>query len=183
METRTRRHHALTVRRPATLLAPVALLLAACGSSPTDDQGSEAATSPAVSDVVPVERSADLLDAGGSVLGQVTIRQSVTDAGTEVQVQASGLAEGEHPLTLLDVADCSVDDGALSPAGDELPGAELAGLVVEAGGLGEVTAQVAADLGDLLDDDGSTLVVGPPATSPAAGPTGSPEACAEFAGS
>ena len=171
-----------TVSRLTTALVPLALLLAACSSPSTDGPGSNAAPSPVTSEQVPVERTADLLDPEGSVLGYVTIRQSVTDTGTEVEVQASGLAEGEYPLTLLDAADCSTSGGTLAPSGAEVPDAELAGLVVEANGVGEVTAQVAPDLGDLLDDDGSALVAGPPATSPGAGPTGSQQACAAFGG-
>lgn len=168
--------------RLAAPVAPLVLLLAGCSTPSTNGSGSDADPSPVVSDPVPVEREADLLDVGGSVLGQVTARQSVTDTGTEIQVQASGLAEGEHPLTLLDTADCTVTDGVFSPAGEELEGAELAGLVVEANGLGEVTAQVGVDLGEVVLGDGSALLVGPPVTSPDDEPTGSALACATLGG-
>ena len=95
-------------------------------------------------------------------------------------MSASGLAEGEHPLTLLDAADCPGSGG--TPEGAEVPDATLAGLVVEPGGLGEVTAQVGPDLETCSTTTDPPWSWGRPATITGAGPTGSQQACAAFGG-
>ncbi len=163
--------------RPVLALLPLAVL-AACSSPSTNGPGSDAAEAPVSDEPVPVERTADLMDTQGSVLGQVTFRQSVTDTGTEIEVQASGLAAGSHPITLHSVGDCSVTGGEFSAVGTEIPDARMSAVVVEANGLGEITAQVGPDLGDFLDSDGTALVVAPPEQATGAGPTGSQMACA-----
>ncbi|MCO7218857.1 hypothetical protein [Klenkia sp. PcliD-1-E] len=153
-------------------------LAAACSSPSTNGPGSDADPSPVVSEPVPVERSAELQDAGGSTIGSATLSQAATAAGTTVELDAAGLSVGEHPLTLLDSADCAA---ALEGSGQPVEGAELAGLVVQDDGGGQVSATVDVQLEDLLDDDGSALLVGP-ADTDAAGPTGSEQACAAFGG-
>ncbi len=153
-------------------------VLAACSSPSTNGPGSDAAELPVTSEPVPVEKTVDLVDAGGSVLGQVTFRQSVTDTGTEIEVQASGLSQGLHPIALYDVADCTGSDEDFPAVGNELTDVTLAGVSVEANGLGETTAQVGPDLEEFLDDDGTALVIAPAEDAPDAGPTGSARACA-----
>ncbi|MEI4270525.1 hypothetical protein TEK04_02210 [Klenkia sp. LSe6-5] len=171
----------MTARPRLLALGAAALplaLAAACSSPSTNGPGSDADPSPVVSEPVPVERSVDLRDVEGSTIGSATLRQLATAAGTTVELDAAGLAVGEHPLTLLDSADC---DAALGGSGEPVEGAELAGLIVQEDGGGQVSATVDVGLADLLDDDGSALLVGPPDTD-AAGPTGSQVACASFGG-
>lgn len=162
--------------RPLTLLVPL-LLLVACDSN--SGAPVNAPPSPVTSEPVPVNKEVDLVDAAGSILGTVTFLQSATSPGTEIEVKASGLSAGSHPMTLNDVGDCSATDDTFDAVGEPLPDVELSAVVVADNGVGDATAQVPPNLEQLLDDDGTALVIGP-TESPATGdgPTGSDQACA-----
>ena len=165
-----------------TCTAATVLALAACGDDSSqagvggsfvDEQDAEITDPP----VVPVEETADLVDPEGSRLGLVTLTDA--DTGAQVHVQANGLPPGTHPLALYEVAACTASATSEDPTrvgtwtgtGRALPGTTLPELVVGAEGVGEISSVVGSvELRDLLDDDGTTLVVGSAAAdgSPAA---------------
>lgn len=132
------------MRRPA-LITALTLLLAtsACGSG--EDDGASPASQ------VPVERTAELADPEGSVLGTALLREE--DGDVVLELDAAGLPEGLHDVGLYESGDC--DDVA-----PEAPVLELPRLSVVEDGTGSLSTSVSSDpLGDLLDGDGVTVVV------------------------
>lgn len=112
----------------------------------------------------PVEISSELIDREGSALGGVWFRD--TDLGTEIEVEASGLTPGFHPMYLSDAAVCETesrspdDPGPVGPflsAGDVVQ--ELPSVLVLANGVGSTTTLITADLEELLEGDGTALIV------------------------
>ncbi len=166
--------------RHGTLATVAAVMLSAtaCGGADpeTVDAGDETASSDEV--VVPVERSTDLVDPGGSGVGTAWLRDS--DNGVaELEVQVAGLTEGFHGVYLFDAAGCdALDEGAA--------GVVLSPMLVLENGVGSVTTLAGAvDLAELLDGAGVTVVVGDAVAAPAEvtpEPTGSRVACGSFGG-
>lgn len=135
--------------RPRVLITSLTLLLAtaACGSTDEDDQGADAPPSVAV----PVERTAELADPEGSVLGAAWLRDG--DDGTEIQLDAAGL-----PTGLLDVGLVEADDCASVTA--DAPMTQLPGLLVGEDGTGALTTAIdEPSLGEILEGDGVAVVV------------------------
>lgn len=160
-------------RRTALPIAAAVLVLAACGN----DQDGEITEPP----VVPVSVTADLVDREGSRLGSAVVTDE--SAGVRIELDASGMTPGDHPVGLYEVGVCEPtgDDGYTS-AGDPVAGAgELPPLVAGDDGLGRLgTLLSGIDLGRLLDEDGTALVVQPVpgATVPPDEAPGSVAACA-----
>ncbi|RFU20876.1 superoxide dismutase family protein [Geodermatophilus marinus] len=132
---------------------------------------------------VPVSPEATLVDPEGSTAGGAQLTEGGT--GAVLVVDASGLAAGSHPVTLHAVGDCTASDGTtagevFAATGPVLDGEEyrdLPALVVTEKGTSEYSSAVGtAEIGDLMDDDGFSVVVGP---SDGGGP-GSGLACAAF---
>ncbi|GAB3349728.1 superoxide dismutase family protein [Modestobacter lapidis] len=187
------------MRSAAVVPATAALLLlAACGDNPTGVGGSFATQEGDVEEPieVPVEVSTELVDPEGSVLGTATFTD--TDSGVEVEVDASGLSPGTHPVGLYEVGICEPDSAApgdpqllgdFLSAGElivftEDPG-DLPPLIVGEAEVARMSSMVgASDLGDLLDEDGSALIVhaATDAAAPSAEAAGSRLACAEISG-
>ncbi|WP_222196012.1 superoxide dismutase family protein [Modestobacter italicus] len=163
----------------STVLPAAALLLAlaACGDDPTGAGGSFTAEEGEITEQpeVPVEETADLLDPEGTRVGNVTFTDAET--GAEVQVRANGLPPGTHPLELYSTASCEApatsddptDIGSWSGLGDPLPDTDLPELVVTDDGVGEISSLVGAlELDDILDEDGTTLIVSAVPADPSA---------------
>ncbi|MGY1748890.1 hypothetical protein [Modestobacter sp. SYSU DS0511] len=158
-------------RRHLVPVATAVLLLAGCGDDSSQagvggDFSPEDATELETTPTVPVEERADLVDPEGSSAGQVTFTDAET--GMEVLVEATGLAAGEHPVSLHETAACEAPATSGDPTGigdwtgvgAAIPGIELPQLVVGEDGVGQVSSVVpAVDLGDLLDEDGTALLV------------------------
>lgn len=135
--------------RHRVLITATTLLLTAtaCGS----DDATDGESAPAPSDVVPVERSAELSDPEGSVLGTAWLRDA--DDGTEVELDVSGLPEGLQDVGLYESQDCS----SVTP---DAPVVQLPSLPVDEDGTGALTTAVdVGSLGEILAGDGVTVVV------------------------
>lgn len=167
-------------RTLATLATATTLLLTAtaCGGDdePEDvDSAAGTSTSDEVS-TVPVERSTDLVDAGGSILGTAWLREA-ENGGAEIEVQTAGLTQGFHGMYLVEAASCdAVDDGSASVV--------LSPVLVLENGIGSITTLVGpVDLADLLDVEGPTIVIADAVATPdgvAASAPGSRVACGSF---
>lgn len=168
--------------RGRTPAAALMLLLATAACSSSDDRLGDDADVPAGDTtsgeevLVPVERSAELVDPEGSVLGTAWLREA--DNGTELEVQAAGLTQGFHGMYLFDVASCdAVDPGAT--------GTVLSPVLVLDNGVGSITTLVGSvDLDTVLEGGGPAVVIADAVASPGdvddAGP-GSRIACGAFA--
>ena len=166
------------MKRSAVLPAAALLLaLAACGDNPTGAGGNVTADEPEITEQpeVPVEETADLLDPEGTRVGNVTFTDAET--GAEVSVRANGLPPGNHPLELWSTASCeapatSADPtgvGTWSGLGEQLADTDLPELVVTDDGVGEISSLVGAlELDDILDEDGTTLIVNATSADPSA---------------
>jgi hypothetical protein len=164
-----------------TLATATSLLLTvtACGS----DASEEAET--AVDDVpqsdaplVPVEKSTDLVDPEGSVLGTAWIRDADSGGVAELEVQVAGLTEGFHGMHLYEVGSCEA-------AGPEAASRVLPPMLVLENGIGSITTLVGPEsLDQLLEGDGVTVVINDAvAAAPeglAANDSGSSAACGAF---
>lgn len=174
--------------------AAAVLVLAACSNGPSSAEGpdSEVTEPPEV----PVEVTSELIDPEGSRLGTATFTD--TDNGVEVELDASGLTTGAHPVGLYGVGIC--EPASASPtdpdliddffsAGDlivftEDPG-NLPSLVVGEEEVGRLTSLVStSDLDELLDEDGTALIIHAAVdpAAPADEPLGSRVACTEISG-
>lgn len=167
-------------RRTALPIAAALLALTACGEDPTADSS---AAPDGEAPVVPVSVTGELVDPEGSGLGGATLTDE--DAGVQVELEASGMTPGEHPVGLYGTGTCEADgDDLFSSAGDPVAGAgELPAMVVGEDGLGRLSTLLSGiDLGELLDEDGTAVVVQPVSgdTAPPDGVTGSLAACAEI---
>ncbi|WP_299954290.1 superoxide dismutase family protein [uncultured Modestobacter sp.] len=165
------------MKRSAVLPAAALLLaLAACGDNPTGAGGNFTADEPEITEQpeVPVEETADLLDPEGTRVGNVTFTD--TGTGAEVAVRANGLPPGDHPLELYGTASCEApatsadptDIGTWTGLGDPLPDTDLPELVVTEDGVGELSSAVDIELAELLDEDGTTLIVSALSADPSA---------------
>jgi Cu-Zn family superoxide dismutase len=161
----------------AAATAALGIALTGCASG-GDDEGAPAsrATAGETSPVNVGEVSADLTDAGGSVVGTATFTD--TDGGTQVRVEVSGLSPGFHGMHLHEIGVCepaSTDPadpsrtGDFASAGAHLGSADaphgqhmgdLPTLRVTGRGAGTTTSLVAVPrVEDLLAGDGTSLVV------------------------
>ena len=137
--------------------AAAALVLTACGDDEDGVGGSfEALDDGAVTETpeVLVDVTSELVDPEGSVLGTATFTS--TTAGTEIEVEASGLTPGDHPMLLVGEGGCA--EGAV----DGEPVADLPALPVtdqEVGALDTLAGEFDLDL--LVDEDGTSLIVLP----------------------
>ena len=143
-------------RRTALPIAAAVLVLAACGN----DQDGEITEPP----VVPVSVTADLVDAEGSRLGSAVVTDE--SAGVRIELDASGMTPGDHPVGLHEVGVCEPTGAGAdeyASTGDPIAGGgELTPLVVGEDGLGRLSSLLSGvDLGALLDEDGTALVVRP----------------------
>jgi Cu/Zn superoxide dismutase len=132
------------VRRPALITAMTLLLaLAACGSDDDDGAGTSTDTT------VPVERSTDLVDPEGSVIGTALLRDE--DADVVLELEVAGLPEGLHDVAVYESADC--DD--IDP---QAPVIEVPRLSVLEDGAGSLSTTVSSSsLEDLVE--GAAVVV------------------------
>jgi Cu-Zn family superoxide dismutase len=161
--------------------APVALVLAltACAAGGDADQGEDAAPSPEAEESQPTsvgEVSTELTDPEGSVVGAATFTD--TRSGIEVRVEVNGLPPGFHGVHLHEVGLCEADSpdpadpsrtGDFLSAGPHLGSADaphgrhagdLPPLLVIESGVGAGSTLVAVPkVEDLLDGDGTALVV------------------------
>lgn len=161
--------------RPMLPLAAVLVLaLSACAS---DDEAlrenleaavgdEDAGLVPAAEEIPdePVEVIGDLIDPEGNGVGEVWLRDA--DVGTEIEVEVSGLTPGFHPMYLYDAAVCetesrsAADPGLVGPflsVGDVVQ--ELPSVLVLANGVGSTTTLITVDLAELLEGDGTALIV------------------------
>ena len=168
------------------VLAAVALGLAACGTddetpvlepevSSDDDEGVVTEEEPE-DNVVPVERRVELTDPEGSILGSAVFTDS--DQGVMVHVEVSGMTEGFHPMALYEVGLCEPENTSptdpaavgdflsagtvigLGEAVEGTPAGALPPLLVTERGAGEQTSLTGpTDLTELLDEDGSALII------------------------
>lgn len=147
--------------------AATALLVTACG-----DDGSVSGVGGSFdslndgevteSPVVLVDLTGELVDPEGSVLGTATFTD--TDAGTELEVDASGLTPGDHEMLLVSEGGCTED------AVEGTAVADLPTLPVTEQEVGEVSTLAGAfDLEELADEDGASLIVLPLAGEEVAG--------------
>ncbi len=167
-------------RTLATFATATILLLTAtaCGGDdePEDVDSAAGTSTSGDASTVPVERSTELVDAGGSILGTAWLREADSGAA-EIEVQASGLAPGFHGMYLVEAASCdAVDEGSASVV--------LSPVLVLENGIGSITTLVGpVDLGDLLDVEGPSIVIADAVDTPdgvdASGP-GSRVACGAF---
>ncbi|SDY28161.1 superoxide dismutase, Cu-Zn family [Modestobacter sp. DSM 44400] len=178
--------------------AAAVLVLAACSNGPMSDERSADGSDGEVTEppVVPVEVTSELTDPEGSRLGTATFTDTAT--GVEVELDASGLTTGAHPVGLYGVGICepasasAADPGLIGDffsAGDlivftEDPG-DLPSLVVGEEEVGRLTSLVStSNLDELLDEDGTALIIHAAVdpAAPADGPLRSRVACAEISG-
>ena len=156
------------------------LTVTACGSAdPGGDGTAGGQATQSETPIVPVERSTDLVDPEGSVLGTAWIRDSDSGDLAELEVQISGLTQGFHGMRLYEVGSC---DGA----GPEAPVTVLPPVLVLENGVGSITTLVGpVRVDELLDEDGVTVVIndaaGDAPGEPAAGDPGTRAACGAFA--
>ena len=155
------------------------LTMTACGS----DAPGEADT--AVEDqtqsdapIVPVEKSTDLVDPEGSVLGTAWIRDADSGGIAELEVQVAGLTQGFHGMHLYEVGSCEDVEA-------EAPATLLPPMLVLENGVGSITTLVGpVSLDELLDGDGVTVVINDGVEGAAegleAGNSGSRVACGAF---
>lgn len=126
--------------------------------------------------IVPVEKSTDLVDPEGSVLGMAWIRDA--DSGiAELEVQVVGLTQGFHGIHLYEVGSCE--------AVPDAPATLLSPMLVLGNGIGSITTLVGPlSLNGLLEGDGVTVVINDAVEGPAeglgGGGTGSQLACGAF---
>ncbi|MCZ2836729.1 hypothetical protein [Modestobacter sp. VKM Ac-2985] len=137
--------------------AAAALVLTACGDDEDGVGGSfEALDDGAVTEEpeVLVDLTGELVDPEGSVLGTATFGS--TTNGTEIEVDASGLTPGDHPMLLVSEGGCTED------AIDSAPVADLPDLPVTENEVGELSTLAGEfDLDLLADEDGTSLLVLP----------------------
>ncbi|MCZ2818477.1 hypothetical protein [Modestobacter sp. VKM Ac-2984] len=137
--------------------ATAALVLTACGDDEDGVGGSfEALNDGAVTEEpeVLVDLTGELVDPEGSVLGTATF--SSTTTGTEIEVDASGLTPGDHPMLLVSEGGCTED------AIDGAPVADLPALPVTTQEVGQLSTLAGEfDLDLLADEDGTSLIVLP----------------------
>lgn len=135
----------------------------------------------------PVDVPGEVIDAEGSVVGVLWFRDA--DVGTEIEVEVSGLSPGFHPMYLFDAAVCDTEsrssNGPVGPflsAGDLIQ--ELPSLLVLANGVGSTTTLVAGDPEQLLEGDGTAVIIADPIVEepPAIDVVGSRVACGAIGG-
>lgn len=174
-------------RSTALPIAAAVLLLAACGDDPTGVGGStvsdgEVAEPP----TVPVSVTAELVDPEGSRLGDATLTDEAN--GVLVEVDASGMTPGDHPVGLYQVGACDPEGGFASAGDLVLPVEDLGdlpSLVVGDETVGRMSSLVDdVDLEELLEGDGTALVVHPVLDTavPPEEARATRVACAEFTG-
>ena len=130
------------------------LTVTACGSADPEEvdaaDGAGAAQSEAV---VPVEKSTDLVDPEGSVLGTAWVRDADSGGAAELEVQVAGLTQGFHGMRLYEVGSCA----AVVPGA---PATLLPPMLVLENGVGSITTLVGpVSLNELLEGDGVTVVI------------------------
>ncbi|MCZ2824255.1 MULTISPECIES: hypothetical protein [unclassified Modestobacter] len=138
--------------------ATAALGLTACGGESTAGVGGsfEGLGNGEVTETpeVLLDLTGELVDPEGSVLGTATF--SSTTNGTEIEVDASGLTPGDHPMLLVSEGGCTED------AIDSAPVADLPALPVTEQEVGELSTLAGEfDLDLLADEDGTSLIVLP----------------------
>ena len=165
---------------PTSLLsAAVVTLVVACGGAdeePDQSSGEDAAAAAEQSDADAEELTATLVDPDGTEVGTVTFDEA--DEGTEVSVDVTGLPPGFHGFHVHAIGVCEPDSanpsdpsmtGDFLSAGGHLGAGEsdhgehpgdLPALYVGRSGTGSLTTVTdALAFADLLDDDGSAVMV------------------------
>lgn len=150
----------------------VLLTASACGSA--DPEEADRAV-PTDAPLVPVERSTDLVDPEGSVLGTAWLRDGDNDSA-ELEVEVAGLTPGFHGIRLFEVSSCDAVTAAA-------PSLLLSPMLVLENGVGSITTLVGpVSMDDLLEGGGVTVVLDEAVAGPADLGTGSQLACGAFAG-
>lgn len=154
------------MKRPALLTTAIALGLAGCATSGTEDEP--------LPDM-PATASADLRDSGGRTVGHASVTES--GDGLRVRIEATGLPPGAHGAHLHAVGACDAPDfasagphwnptdrqhGTQNPQGPHR--GDLPNLLVGTDGRGTLefvvpAARVARGRDALLDRDGAALVI------------------------
>jgi hypothetical protein len=160
-----------------TLATAMTVLLTATACGGSDDREAEVQsddTSSSDEIVVPVERSTDLVDPEGSVLGTAWIRDSENDYA-ELELQVAGLTAGFHGVRLFETGSCEDLASASS--------AVLPPMLVLDNGVGSITTLIGDVTLEELVEEGDVTVVLDQAV-PALGDvgTGSQLACGAFTG-
>lgn len=132
---------------------PLLLLLAACGSSGTETSLGRMGGAPPTLVI-----TSDLIAANGARLGDAIVTEEAQ--GDRIVIQARGVPEGRHPVTLHSTGTCAGPDFA--SAGPEF--ASLPPLASESSGRAELYAdlpapRLRATTDAMLDADGLAVIV------------------------
>jgi len=160
---------------PTSLLsAAVLTLVVGCGDADDTSSGEDAAAATQATETDELE--ATLVDPAGTQVGTVSFEES--DEGTEVSVEVTGLPPGFHGFHVHSIGVCEPDSanptdpsmtGDFLSAGGHIGAGEsdhgehagdLPSLYVAGSGTGSLKAVLdALTLADLMDDDGSAVMV------------------------
>ncbi len=154
-----------------TLIIALAAGTALAGCSPEADPAEELANDTDLDAVR--SASAELMNTDGEVVGTALVTESETDSGLVVHVAVGNMTPGLHGLHIHTTGDCSAADftsagGHWNPEGfnhgvDSDPpnphAGDLPNLFIEDSGGGTIDAASAGSFDDLMDADGSAIVI------------------------